>query len=316
MLFAGSAAEGAACGSQPRGAQHFGEEGGFKLLRGVAQCVVRGGANGLILATDIAAVSKLGHTTVYPSRRRTIGTAIALTNNTVPEQYAWHLEGNINDANDDLQTNNATLTSMLSSYGLPQRQVNINEYATFDEQVSAGAAWWISRLERYDTIGLRGNWLSGCALHDLFGSLLGKPNAQSSSYPCTGTGYYPNGEWEVYKYYNLNMTGNRVKTTGTGDRIMDVYATAGDKVRILTGVRLQTGTWYITVNNLSSFGLPTSGTLNIQTWGFDDKGHYGEVDGPSDRGVYGHTYSGNSVTFPVYQTSQDEYTAWGFEFSK
>lgn len=237
-------------------------------------------------------------------------------NNTIPEQYSWHLEGNINDANDDIQTNNATLKGMLSTYGLPSRQVNINEYATFNEQVASGAAWWISRLERYDAIGLRGNWLSGCALHDLFGSLLTKTNAQSSSYPCNGGGYAPNGEWQVYKYYNLNMTGNRAATTGTGDRIMDVYATVGDKVRILTGNRLQTGTWYITVNNLSAVGLPTSGTLNIQTWGFDDKGHYGEVDGPSNRGVYGHTYSGNTVTFPVYQTSQDQYTAWGFEFAK
>ncbi|KAL8817619.1 MAG: hypothetical protein Q9191_008112 [Dirinaria sp. TL-2023a] len=52
--------------------------------------MVRGGANGLILAIDIAAVSKLGHKTVYPSRRRTVGTAIALTNNTVPEHTVLH----------------------------------------------------------------------------------------------------------------------------------------------------------------------------------------------------------------------------------
>ena len=121
---------------------------------------------------------------------------------------------------------------------------------------------------------------------------------------------------QVYKYYNLNMTGQRVTTTGSGDRILDVYSTVdGKNARILTGVRLKTGTWYITVKNLSAIGLPTSGTLNIQTWGFDDKGHYGEVDGPSNRGIYGHTYSGNSVTFPIYQTTQDANTAWAFEFS-
>jgi hypothetical protein len=48
--------------------------------------------------------------------------------------------------------------------------------------------------------------------------------------------------------------------------------------------------------------------------GFDDAGHFGAVAEPSDRGVYGHQYSGDSVTFPVFQTPQDEHTAWAFEF--
>jgi hypothetical protein len=219
--------------------------------------------------------------------------------------------------NDDLQTNNATFATMLSSAGMAQpKQVNINEYATFSEQVASGAAWWISRLERYDAIGLRGNWLSGYELHDLMASLVSKPNAGTSAAQYESTGYYPNGEWQVYKYYSTNMTGSRATTSGTGDRIMDVYATIGsDRVRVLTGVRLQTGTWYITINGLSSIGLPQSGSLDIHTWGFVDKGHYGEVDAPTDRGYYSHSYSGNSVTFPVYQTSQDEYTAWAFEFA-
>ncbi|KAI9655101.1 MAG: hypothetical protein M1821_005584 [Bathelium mastoideum] len=238
-------------------------------------------------------------------------------NSTIPDQYSWHLEGSISDVNDDLQTNNATFASMLTSAGLSQpKQVNINEYATFPEQVAAGAAWWISRLERYNAIGLRGNWLSGYELHDLMASLISKPNADSSSYSYTGTGYYPVGEWQVYKYYNQNMTGHRAGTTGSGDRVLDVYATVGsDQVRVLTGVRLATGTWYITINKLSAVGLPTSGSLNIHTWGFVDKGHYGEVDAPTDRGTVAHTYSGDSVTFAVYQTSQDEYTAWAFEFA-
>ena len=237
-------------------------------------------------------------------------------NNTIPDQYSWHIEGDINNSADDLRSNNATMTQLLSSYALPQRQVNINEYAVFNEQVSAGAAWWISRLERYDTIGLRGNWLSNYALHDYMASLLTKPGADTSSYNPAGTGYAPNGEFQVYKYYNRNMTGSRVGTTGTGDGLMDVYATKGtDKVRVLTGVRLKTGTWYITINNLSAAGLPTSGSLSIHTLGFVDKGHYGEVDALTDRGLYSHTYSGNSVTFPVYQTSDDQYTAWSFEFN-
>ncbi|KAF2718834.1 glycoside hydrolase family 39 protein [Polychaeton citri CBS 116435] len=236
-------------------------------------------------------------------------------NDTIPDQYAWHLEADISSPNDDLQTNNVTLGELLQQYELPERQVNINEYAVFDEQVATGAAWWISRLERYDALGLRGHWLSACQLHDFMASLLSKPGASDGTSSCTGGDYYPNGEYQVYKYYNLNMTGSRVKTTGSGDRILDVYTTVDDKVRTLTGVRLQTGTWYITISNLSAVGLPSEGALDIQTWGFEDKGHYGEVDGPSDRGVVSHDYSGDSVTFPVYQTAADSKTAWAFEFS-
>jgi hypothetical protein len=79
-------------------------------------------------------------------------------NGTIPDQYAWHIEGSVADVNDDLQTNNESLAAMLAAAGLDQpKQVNINEYDTFDEQIAAGAAWWIARLERYDAIGLRGN---------------------------------------------------------------------------------------------------------------------------------------------------------------
>ncbi|KAL8783537.1 MAG: hypothetical protein Q9195_009355 [Heterodermia aff. obscurata] len=51
---------------------------------------VEGGSNGLILATDIAAVSAQGHTTVYPSKERTIGLVVALANNTVPVHTVIH----------------------------------------------------------------------------------------------------------------------------------------------------------------------------------------------------------------------------------
>ena len=50
-------------------------------------------------------------------------------------------------------------------------------------------------------------------------SLLGKPNGTSGGYNATGTGYWPNGEWQVYHYYHLNMTGYRVSTTGSTDRL-------------------------------------------------------------------------------------------------
>jgi hypothetical protein len=230
----------------------------------------------------------------------------AMANKVVPDQWTWH------DEPGDVANDHGNWQALRQQYNAPDNQVNINEYATFSQQVATGAAWWISRLERYNYIGLRGNWLSGCHLHDFMASLLGKSDDNS----CTAGGYVPNGEYQVYKYYNLNMTGTRATTTGSGDGKLDVYATIGkDKVRVLTGVNIVTGTWYITINNLSSVGLPTSGSLAIHTYGFVDNGHYGGVSAPTDRGVYSHTYSGNSVTFAVYQTDADKNTAWAFEFA-
>lgn len=229
-----------------------------------------------------------------------------VADDTIPDQYTWH------DEPGDPAVDNNNFKAVLQQHNAPSRTVNINEYATFDQQIAAGAAWWISRLERYDFIGLRGNWLSKCQLRDFLASLLTKQNTND----CSGGNYAPNGEYQVYKYYNLNMTGVRAHTEGTEDGKMDVYSTVGsDKVRVLCGVLEQTGTWYITLNNLSALGLPESGSLLINTWGFSDAGHFDEVDGPSDRGSYSHDYTGNSVTFPVFQTDQDRNTAWGFEFA-
>lgn len=107
--------------------------------------------------------------------------------------------------------------------------------------------------------------------------------------------------------------GRRVKTSGSTDRLFDVYATIGtDRLRVLCGVRLQTGTWQLTLQGLSSIGKAASGSVNIQTWGFPNTGgHFGRLDAPTDLGIVAHTYSGDSVTFPIFQT--DTSTAYAFE---
>ncbi|KAJ5080809.1 hypothetical protein N7456_013519 [Penicillium angulare] len=224
------------------------------------------------------------------------------SNNSIPDQYAWHMESGTGD----LLSAQAGLDYWRGTYGLPAKLININEYAVYDEQVPAGSAWWISQLERINARGLRGNWLSGTDLHDYLASLLGKSGS---------TTYYPNGDYQVYRYYYQNMTGYRVGTLPSSDLKLDAYATVGsDYARVLVGVRVDTGTWELELNSLSSLGLPTSGTLNVHTWGFPvgSDVHYGEVDEPKDLGWYEHAYSGNTVTFPVYQT--DEVTAYAFEF--
>lgn len=233
------------------------------------------------------------------------------SNGSVPDQYAWHMEGGGGNMIESTQN----LARVLAQYSLPSRPININEYAIFNEQVPAGSAWWISQLERVNAHGLRGNWLSGYQLHDFLASLLSKPGAQDSSYSYTSNNYYPNGDYQVYKYYNLNMTGNRVATLPSSDGLLDCYATVGKgKARVMVGVRIRTGTWTLQLNKLSAVGLPASGTLKIHTLGFpaSSNAHYGEIDGPVDLGVYGHPYSGDSVSFPIYQT--DSTTAYVFDF--
>jgi hypothetical protein len=199
------------------------------------------------------------------------------SNSSVPDQWSWHMETGGNN----MLTEHGQLQAYLKQYNLPAKQININEYATDSEQVPAGAAWFISQLERHNAYGLRGNWRSGWELHDYFANLLGKPNAGTSSYSATQAGYWPNGEYQVYKYYALNMTGTRVGTTASTDTYLDAYATIGsDMLRVLVGVRPEagTGTWELTLNGLSQIGLATSGSVNIHTWGFTYPGKYTEVD--------------------------------------
>ncbi|AEO67095.1 glycoside hydrolase family 39 protein [Thermothielavioides terrestris NRRL 8126] len=236
-------------------------------------------------------------------------------NDTIPDQYAYHLEGGTTDADNDLQYTNASLAALLSQHGLPPpRQVNINEYANSAEQVPAGAAWWIARLERYDAVGLRGNWMGGCMLHDLFANLLTRGGGDAQT--CAATDYAPAPEYWVYRYYAHNMTGQRAATAGSGDRVFDVYATVegGDRggvVRVLAGARVATGTWYVTVGGLQ----PAAGTVAVRTLAFrGGSSVYAVAGAPQDLGVVRHQYSGGEVTLAVQQT--DNSTAWAFELTR
>ncbi|KAI3609887.1 glycoside hydrolase family 39 protein [Moniliophthora roreri] len=229
--------------------------------------------------------------------------------NTAPDVYSWHLEGDTNDATNDLQFSHDNMVNMLNSYGLHIGEFVIDEYANQDEQQPGGAAWWIANFERWNMYGLRGNWVGGTQLHDFFASLLGKPDVNSWG----ATGYYGNGEYQVYKYYASTMKGHRVATTQSTDKKMDCYAVVDtNRVRVLVGGRRVTGTYQLSIDNLSAIGLPTSGTVSVHTLEFAYNGRYGRVDGPKDLGYVSHSYSGNTLSFPIYQTSTT--TTWAFEF--
>ncbi|KAF7527514.1 hypothetical protein G7054_g10427 [Neopestalotiopsis clavispora] len=232
-------------------------------------------------------------------------------NNTVPDQYSYHLEGDYTNQVDDPQYTNASLAALLNTYGLPGREVNINEYATYTEMKPSGYAWWIARLERYNFWGLLGNWQSGTTLHDLFANLITK---SSNPYTYSATDYVAAPGFWVYKYYAQNMTGVRLTTTGSTDRLLDVYATKDSStVRLLVGSRITTGTWAVQVNGLSSLGYGTSGTVTISTWGFDGSDPLAAQAAPSFRNTVDHTFSGDTLSFPIYQ--DNNYNAWAFEFA-
>jgi len=57
--------------------------------------------------------------------------AFIAKNNSVPDQYAWHMEG----GGGDLLSDHGGLVEILNNYSLPMRPININEYGTAPEQV-------------------------------------------------------------------------------------------------------------------------------------------------------------------------------------
>ncbi|KFY29504.1 hypothetical protein V493_02323 [Pseudogymnoascus sp. VKM F-4281 (FW-2241)] len=234
-------------------------------------------------------------------------------NKSIPTQYAWHME----TGGGDMQEAVSTYKTILSQRGLAtDAPININEYAVYDEQVPSGAAWWISQLERVNAIGLRGNWLLNGSLHDFMAGLLGKPNAGTPSYDEHAGGYYPAAEFQVYKYYAQNMNGFRVQTIPTADKNGEVYAVVdNDRVRLLAGTRIATGTWEIKLSKLTSIGLPPSGSLKIHTYKFEGStDHFARYDQSTDLGMYEHTYSNDELTFPIW--SNEPITALAFEFSR
>lgn len=237
-------------------------------------------------------------------------------NNTIPDYYSWHLEAGPEDPTQNIAENLPILNAMLANYSLPDRQININEYATFEEQVASASAWWIASLERQNVLGLRGNWAEPVyALHDFMANLLGKPWIDDSYANWTKTGYWPNGQWQVYKYYGSEMTGERVGTLSSENAEFDVYATLdGSKVQLLAGTRLALGDFYIEVSNLSAIGLPESGILDVKVQAFIDEGSMGQVDAPVNKGTKSIVYQNNTVVIPIKQTLQQNHTAWGFEF--
>ncbi|KAF4501007.1 glycoside hydrolase family 39 [Fusarium agapanthi] len=175
----------------------------------------------------------------------------------------------------------------IRKYTLPERAININEYASYDgEQNPAGAVFYISQFERHDSHGLRTNWASQGQLHDFLDNLLVKNS---------GRDYSPAGEWHVYQYYSQAMKGNQVGTSPSDDELFEVYVTRGGSagtVKILAAIRPVAGK----KTNYKFYGT------NVST----------AVGAPVDLGTFKHTIKNDQIRFFV--AADDRTQAFAFEF--
>jgi hypothetical protein len=211
--------------------------------------------------------------------------ATVSSNNTIPDRYSWHQIGSWEREPDRTIPEFNTLRA---TYGLPERPIDVNEYAWPSEQNPANAAFYLAQLERYDLRGLRANWGSAGGLHDLMANLLYKGD--------DGT-YYPNGEWNLYKYYS-GMTGERVQTAVSTDLQFDVFGTvsSGGRVKLLAGTRTVQAPYDIRVEGVSSLGLSRRGSVYVRTYRFDWNGPTGSVESPVELGCARYKYSGDVVS--------------------
>ncbi|KAL4724504.1 hypothetical protein ACLX1H_007945 [Fusarium chlamydosporum] len=207
-------------------------------------------------------------------------------NETIPDRFSWH---QIGTGSREPDTTIPDFTTLRARYGVPERPIDINEYAALDEQNPANSVFYLAQLERHNLRGLRANWGSKADLHDWMANLVFKTSE--------GT-YYPNGEWQVYKYYAA-MEGKRVLTKASEDRGFDVFATKDTQtVKILAGTRTIQAPYNITVSGLDAAGLPEEGEVKVQTYRFDWAGPEGKVGDPVAVGEKTCSYSSNAVRSP------------------
>jgi hypothetical protein len=187
---------------------------------------------------------------------------------------------------------------MKAVHSLPDRPIDINEYADKKEQNPANSVYYIAQLERHNLRGLRANWGSKGDLHDYLANLVFKDS--------NGT-YYPNGEWQLYKYY-AQMGGERLATTASSDRRFDVFATkSGSAIKVIAGTRTILAPYSIEVSGLQSLGLPAQGTVRANVLRFDWAGDSGRVDAPVSLGITEFSYSSNKVCRAAYPVFDWEY---------
>lgn len=204
-------------------------------------------------------------------------------NDAAPDIYSWHQIGGR-----EPDSTIPDFNTLREQHSLPQRPIDINEYASLEEQNPANAVFYLAQLERYNLRGLRANWGGGAELHDFMANLVFRDESDN---------YLPNGEWYIYKYY-AEMSGDKLQTTSSSDKLFDVFATSsGGNAKILAGTRTKQAPYEIQVSNLSSLGLPEQGSVSVHGQQFDWAGQQTDTGGPVDLGVNTYEYSDNTVSW-------------------
>ncbi|KAL4954830.1 hypothetical protein BDW69DRAFT_183147 [Aspergillus filifer] len=178
------------------------------------------------------------------------------SSNTAPDIYSWH-QIDIREREPDATI--PDFNALLTTYGLPHRPIDVNEYAASGEQNPTNAVFFISQLERHNCCGLRANW--GGGLDYYLANLVYKTDDDQE--------YYPNGEWYVYEYY-VNMTEDRLLTAASPDLQFDMFATmSGGEVKIFAGTRTVQEASDVTVLFMSSRALGYQEQVSVQVLRYD-----------------------------------------------
>jgi hypothetical protein len=207
-------------------------------------------------------------------------------NDTVPDIYSWHQIGDWQREPDRVVPDFNTLRMR---HNLPEKPIDLNEYAWPSEQNPGASTFYLAQLERHNLRGLRANWGSGSDLHNFMADLLFQ-NADGT--------YSANGEWQLYNYY-AQMGGDRVATAPSADIKFDVFATiSGNNVKIIAGTREVQSTYEIGISGMSQLGLPAGGNIQVRSHRFDWAGKKAEVGPPVDLGLMDLQYSSDTVSSP------------------
>jgi hypothetical protein len=168
------------------------------------------------------------------------------TNNVVPNYMGWHEAGGGGDPVNDAKN----ARSALSSRGMSTMGLDISEYGSGSEQNPGHSAWFIARLERADTDGLRSNWGGGNGLYSTMAALV------TSS-------WQPTSQYWVYKRY-ADQAGLRSAVTA-GSQVDAVAFQDADKAKsiIVVGNRGgTTGSVNVVVKNMPGW-LQSAGTTKV-----------------------------------------------------
>jgi len=210
--------------------------------------------------------------------------------NVIPDIFSWHsLPG-------DPVANVAAANTTLNARGIPHpRPYQINEYGAPDEQNPGDGSWYIARLERAGTDGLRANWASTGNLHNDLGNLLVR-NAAGQ--------HLPKGEWWVYRFYGA-QTG--LISSVTPSPAYDAFATKATGVaRILVGGGGTTGNVAVNLQRLdTTSGIVQNNQVRVVAQRIPHNGG-AAVQGPITVQNAVVTLSGNATTVNLPHTNADD----------